>query len=464
VQGSAAGNAQLTISANQTNAGTLRLESVSDGFNSNIVIASGNLTNTSVGVIAVNAGTGGGRTFTGELVNAGTLTITGTTLALASPTANYVNSGTILLTGAGLTVSGNNMFVNQPSGVITASDTTDAIDVSNDPLNNDGTINVFSGATLSITGRLLNFNPNLHTLIEGSYHIAGSLGLDGANIASLSADLELTNLNSRVINNQGGADALANNLTTITSSGTLVFSNRNFTAGTLTNAGTLSVRDGSTLTVTGTYSQSGTLSIATAGTVLLNGTFTNFNPATNTLTNGTFAIAGAADLPSTLLFQNANIVTNAANLILDGPGAQILNQSLGNALANFATIMPAGHFTLLDGANFATAVIPNFENDGILTIGAGCTFTVNGNFTQSGSGTLDVQLGGPPASGQFGKLVVTGQANLGGKLQIDLVNGYAPNPGDSFIFITFATRNGDFTMFNIPPGGVWDPNTGSVTF
>jgi hypothetical protein len=60
--------------------------------------------------------------------------------------------------------------------------------------------------------------------------------------------------------------------------------------------------------------------------------------------------------------------------------------------------------------------------------------------------------------------VVTGQANLAGKLQIDLVNGYTPNSGDSFTIITFATRNGDFTMVNIPGGGVWDPNAGTVTF
>jgi len=75
-----------------------------------------------------------------------------------------------------------------------------------------------------------------------------------------------------------------------------------------------------------------------------------------------------------------------------------------------------------------------------------------------------VQLGDVPASGQFGQLVVSGQANLDGTLQIDLVSGYVPNPGDSFTILALAIRNWDFITLNIPAGGVWDPNAGTVSF
>jgi hypothetical protein len=122
----------------------------------------------------------------------------------------------------------------------------------------------------------------------------------------------------------------------------------------------------------------------------------------------------------------------------------------------------ASSFSLLNGANFTTT--GNFSNTGTLVIGPASIFTVTGNFTQTSIGMLDIQLGDVPASGQFGKLAVTGTANLDGTLQIDLVNGYAPNPGDSFTILIFAIRNGDVATLNIPAGGVWDPNAGTVAF
>jgi outer membrane autotransporter protein len=98
-------------------------------------------------------------------------------------------------------------------------------------------------------------------------------------------------------------------------------------------------------------------------------------------------------------------------------------------------------------------------------IAAGATLRVNGNYTQSATGTLDVQLGGPPPSGQFSKLIVGGTATLAGTLQVDLVNGYGGNPGDVFTILTFGSRMGDFNDPPIlPPGAVWDVNTGTVRF
>jgi hypothetical protein len=115
-----------------------------------------------------------------------------------------------------------------------------------------------------------------------------------------------------------------------------------------------------------------------------------------------------------------------------------------------------------DGRNFTTA--GSFTNNGTLTIGTGSVLTVNGDYTQTYTGTLDVQLGDVPATGQFGQLVVTNQANLDGTLQIDLVNGYSPSSGDSFTILTYGSLNGNFATLNIPAGGIWDPNAGTVTF
>ena len=86
--------------------------------------------------------------------------------------------------------------------------------------------------------------------------------------------------------------------------------------------------------------------------------------------------------------------------------------------------------SLTGGADLTTT--GGFSNSGNLTVGAGSTLKVAGNFTQTAAGTLDVQLGGTPASGQFGQLVATGSAALGGDLNVSLVNGFNPTLGQDF--------------------------------
>jgi hypothetical protein len=62
---------------------------------------------------------------------------------------------------------------------------------------------------------------------------------------------------------------------------------------------------------------------------------------------------------------------------------------------------------------------------------------VSGNFQQDATGVLQIELGGPAATGDFDSLqVIDGRAFLGGTLDIALVNGYDPAIGDSFEILT----------------------------
>jgi hypothetical protein len=126
----------------------------------------------------------------------------------------------------------------------------------------------------------------------------------------------------------------------------------------------------------------------------LTGPFANFNPNTGTLTGGIYNISG------TFQFDNANIVTNAANLTLLG---QIVNQNGLNGLANFANNAASGVFNLT-GENFSanfTSAGP-FTNAGKLIVGQQGTFVVGGsgtNYNQTGGtttvdGKLEVSTGG----------------------------------------------------------------------
>jgi hypothetical protein len=441
VQGSnAGGHALLTIPASQTNHGILRLETTGGGggffWNSNVVIASGNLTNAADGILAVNLGTGGGRTLAGELINNGTLQIN-TSLTLGAATAHSVNTGTIRFGGnSTFTVLGDGAnpltpaFLNQASGTIALTGPSSVtIDVSNSNLENLGLFDVPALNTLVIKGQgsFLNFNKINTTLIDGSYHVAGTFSFDDANIVSLSADLELTDSRAQVLNSLNNANALLG-LTTLTGGahpGILVISSQLAnTAGNLTNNGTLTVRG--QMTVTGNYVQTGTLNVLN-GTVKINGAFSNYDPAKNTLSGGTFVIAGTPDLPGTLRFGNntfsANLITNAANLTLDGPGAQILdNNTANNALANFA--VNTGALTLQNG--YSLSVGP-FTNSGTVMVGKGSTLTVNGNDTDSGTfsilagGTFNL-LGGGNSTGTLSN---AGTLTVGGGKTFTVANGYS---------------------------------------
>jgi hypothetical protein len=90
----------------------------------------------------------------------------------------------------------------------------------------------------------------------------------------------------------------------------------------------------------------------------------------------------------------------------------------------------------------------SFTNDGTVIIAAGTTLRVGGTYTQGASGTLAVQIGGPPQSGQFGQLNVSGQAALAGTLLVRLTNGYVPQTGDNFTIVTYASHSGSFASRN----------------
>ena len=109
------------------------------------------------------------------------------------------------------------------------------------------------------------------------------------------------------------------------------------------------------------FSDTGTVQVL-SGTLSMQGTFSNFSATTNTLTGGTY------DVSATLQFVGAEIVTNAAAIILTGSAAQIIDQSDNNALLNFATNTAAGTFVIQGGSNFTTSGA--FSNAGSVTVGA----------------------------------------------------------------------------------------------
>jgi DNA-binding beta-propeller fold protein YncE len=84
-------------------------------------------------------------------------------------------------------------------------------------------------------------------------------------------------------------------------------------------------------------------------------------------------------------------------------------------------------------------------NGGYISPGHGAgLLAVTGNYTQGVQGTLIIENGGPSPS-QFDQLQVGGLANLGGKLDIKTINGYTPDPADTFSPLGFESVSGSFS-------------------
>jgi hypothetical protein len=387
--------------------------------------AAGLVNVTVAGTLSLSGGgADAGGTFTFQ--NGGVLDLTGgSTTATLTGTYTGSGSGTVSLASGTLNVGTGGATFNFPSGLFQW--TGGNIDARTDILTNAATgfLALNASAELFLLGTLNNAGTITQTAAGSRLNFADSAVLNNTGLYDIQEDGQVMRLFggstlARAFNNLSGGILQKSAGTGTTTVGDVPFNNPG-TVGAL--SGTLSI---------------GVVTGQITGNALTGGTWSVFDTATLTLNGG------------------VALTTNNGNITLSGASPVFTN------ITNLAVNDVSGTLSLLNGANFTTT--GNFSNAGTLVIGPASTFTVTGNYTQAFSGTLDVQLGDVPASGQFGRLVVTGQANLDGTLQIDLVNGYTPNSGDSFTIVTYGSRNGDFATLNIPAGGVWDPNAGTVTF
>ena len=475
------GNGQMTL----VNSGTINANQ-SAGM---IIQASGGLTNT--GTLQVAAGDTM-HVFGGKFTNFSGSTLTGGSYVVAG-TLEIDQLGTtggeIVTDAAKITLNGNsakfvdaagkdvttNLSTITSAGGFTLAGGRNFTTVGN--FTNNGALTIGSGSKFDVNGNLTNFAGT--TLTGGTYNVTGTLQFNNANIVTNAANITLSGATSQIVN-QTGANGLANFATNAVASSFALAGSRNFTtASNFTNNGSLTVGTGSKFDV--------------------NGNLTNFSGST--LTGGTYNVSG------TLQFNNANIVTNAANITLTGTTSQIINQTAGNGLANFATNAAAGSFALAGNRSFTTA--GNFGNAGTVKVSKGSTLTVasthnytqtagtttddgtmavssggafafnggsvfgnggtfTGNVTSGGAfnigdavktagklaitgtyaqtlaGSLNVDIGGLTPGTLFDQLNVSGAASLGGTLNLDLINGFTPTLGSTFDIMNFASETGTF--------------------
>ena len=162
------------------------------------------------------------------------------------------------------------------------------------------------------------------------------------------------------------------------------------------------------------------------------------------------------------------------NLVLDNRGAANFNRStiLNKASAThlnsgaFNITTPSTTVTFSGSATTFTNQVPGtitgigtlnvsaitFTNDG--TMSPGLSFgilTLNGDFTQSSSGSLNTEIGGRDPGGDFDLFNVTGAdwaAALDGNLNVLPDPGFEPCVGDRFLVIPYLSHTGQFATVN----------------
>lgn len=86
---------------------------------------------------------------------------------------------------------------------------------------------------------------------------------------------------------------------------------------------------------------------------------------------------------------------------------------------------------------------------------------VQGNYFQFSDGQLSIQLAGTTADTQYDELIASGTAFLAGRLQVQLMSGFAPVAGNTFNVLSATSVIGGFTSFDLPQltaGLVWNIN------
>jgi hypothetical protein len=131
----------------------------------------------------------------------------------------------------------------------------------------------------------------------------------------------------------------------------------------------------------------------------------------------------------------SSTVTNKGTIHSDETGR--IDVQSGGGWSNEGTLMAS------NGGEIRT--LHTWSNTGTIALGESGTMDASSGLPLTGSGTLSVDIGG---ASSFGEIDVTGQATLAGTLDINLVGGFTPTAGQSYVIMTYDSVSGSFDTVN----------------
>jgi hypothetical protein len=433
---------------------------------------------------------------TQQLNNAGTIELAGGTLS-ASGSTSFVSSG--IVSGYGTITTTNTSFSN--SGQIQVSGGNLML-ASNFSFTNSGTITVPSGRQLQWNSAAGFGNVGLMQLAGGAVTGTGSLSNSGGGEIRGSGSVQSALTNAGGLVRASGTEAL-----------TIVNLFGNNTAG-----GELRVDEGGTMNIQNAFNSSGTIVLAgpsaslNLNSVTNTGTLRGQGRVTGAALNGgvvraeggtlTFASPGNTNTAAgrleagagTQLFYTQGLATNAGLVALTGGALDNNNAALANPgrIEGYGTLRTGGLTnTGTISVGGALDVIGGVTNNGVVSTSTGSAVRffgpVSGPGSYTGTGTvtflntfnpgaspaavnfggdvafegasnLVIELGGTSPGSQYDTLTVSGDAMLGGTLDVDLLGGFTPSPGSVFQFVSAAGGvGGTFASASLPSlvGASW---------
>jgi hypothetical protein len=157
------------------------------------------------------------------------------------------------------------------------------------------------------------------------------------------------------------------------------------------------------------------------------------------------------------LNNSGTIEVKAGALQFQGLWSQTVGSTTVDAGAVLGgTLLSIGGGTLAGSGTIQAAVV----NGGVTSPGGSpgaLSLGTNQNYQQVANGVLRIELGGHNPGTQYDQLVLGGNASLAGTLELSLINGFVPQPGDQFQVLTCGSQTGRFSQINAPPVGsaVW---------
>ena len=214
--------------------------------------------------------------------------------------------------------------------------------------------------------------------------------------------------------------------------------------------GTLNIQNGGA--VSNTLSGNIGRSAGSTGTATVDGTDSTWTLSSSLTVGGSSTLAGGT---GTLDVLNNGLVDVGGTLKIWNPGTVTLDG--GSIDATTIDNTDGGTFDFIDGTLTVDTFLGDLTQDGG-TISPGDspgTTTITGNYTIN-AGTLEIEIGGLIQGTEYDFLDVAGNVDLGGTLDVSLIDGFVPAPGDAFEIITAASILGTFATESLPalPGSL----------
>jgi hypothetical protein len=158
--------------------------------------------------------------------------------------------------------------------------------------------------------------------------------------------------------------------------------------------------------------------------------------------SGTLTVAGGTFACDRLYIGGYTVGSDGTGTVTVGDGA-VLGASGGVTVYSDGTLTGAGavQADVLNGGTVAPGTSP-----GVLLI--------QGDYTQTADGLLEVELCGGVPGDEYDVLLVTGTADLDGVLEVLLIDGFSPSYGQTFTIV--GTGGGVGSQFSGTKGPVMD--------